>query len=86
MTHIILKEESYKIIGLCMEVYSELGMGFQEIVYKDALEFEFRRNKIPCRREKRFDIKYHDRLVKICNSSLKILLDKGLIGIEFQTI
>lgn len=41
-----------------MEVHTELGMGFQEIVYKDALEFEFRRNKIPYRREKRFDIKY----------------------------
>ena len=30
---IILKEGSYKIIGICMEVYRELGMGFKEIVY-----------------------------------------------------
>jgi len=30
----ILKEESYKIIGICMEVHTNLGMGFKEAVYK----------------------------------------------------
>ena len=29
---IILKEESYKIIGACMEVHRELGFGFKEII------------------------------------------------------
>jgi len=37
MAEIILKEESFELIGICMEVHSELGMGFREIVYKDAL-------------------------------------------------
>ena len=37
MSDIILKEESYKIIGACMEVHRELGFGFKEIIYKDAL-------------------------------------------------
>jgi len=41
MADIILKEESYKIVGACMEVHKELGMGFKEAVYKDALELEF---------------------------------------------
>jgi GxxExxY protein len=58
MADIILKEESYKIIGLCMEVHTQLGMGFKEIVYKDALEYEFKQNGIPYRREKRFEIDY----------------------------
>ena len=58
MSEIILKEESYKIVGLCMEVHSELGMGFKEIVYKDALEYEFSRNEIPFRREKKYEIVY----------------------------
>ena len=40
MTDIILKEESYKIIGACMEVHRELGFGFKEIIYKGALEIE----------------------------------------------
>lgn len=41
MTDIILKDESYKIIGACMEVHNLLGLGFKEIVYKDALSLEF---------------------------------------------
>jgi len=35
-----------------MEVHSHLGAGFLEIVYKDALEFEFRKTGIPYEREK----------------------------------
>jgi len=58
MTEIILKEESYKIIGACMEVHKELGMGFREIVYKDALEMEFKENGIRFSREKQYDIFY----------------------------
>jgi hypothetical protein len=33
MTDLILKEESCKIIGACMEVHKVLGMGFKEIIY-----------------------------------------------------
>ena len=58
MADIILKEESYTIVGICMEVHTELGMGFKEIVYKDAMEYEFVKNKIPFRREKKYKIAY----------------------------
>ncbi len=60
MTEIIYKEESYKIIGLCMEIHKILGKGFSEIVYKDALEYEFNINKLPFEREKEFTVKYKD--------------------------
>ncbi len=46
------ENETYKIIGLCMEVHKNLGPGLLEIVYKDALEIEFRENNIPFEREK----------------------------------
>ncbi|GHU96498.1 hypothetical protein FACS1894156_7690 [Bacteroidia bacterium] len=55
-TEIIYKEESYKIIGKCMEVHNELGHGFSEIVYKDALELLFDRNKIFYEREKEYEV------------------------------
>ena len=58
MSEIILKEESYKIVGLCMEVHSELGMGFKEIIYKDAMEYEFIKHNIQFRREKKYQIVY----------------------------
>jgi GxxExxY protein len=56
MTEIILKNESYEVIGLCMEVHSQLGTGFKEIIYKDALEIEFKTHNIPFAREKQFKI------------------------------
>lgn len=49
---LIYKEESYALIGKCFEVHNNLGAGFLEIVYKDALELEFRRAGIPFIREK----------------------------------
>ena len=58
MTDIILREESYQLIGICMEIHNELGMGFKEIVYKDALEYEFKTKNIAYIREKEFNIEY----------------------------
>ena len=60
MSDIILKEESYQLVGICMEIHRELGMGFKEIVYKDALEYEFKLKKINFIREKEFKIQYKD--------------------------
>jgi len=60
MDDIYLKEESYKIIGLCMEVHKILGKGHSEVVYKDALEYEFKINSIPFEREKIYEIGYKD--------------------------
>ncbi|WAC42036.1 GxxExxY protein [Pedobacter sp. SL55] len=54
----ILKEETYEIIGLCMEVHNNLGAGFLEIVYKDALEYEFQIRNIPYQREKEYAVNY----------------------------
>ncbi|WP_427872249.1 GxxExxY protein [Flavobacterium sp. MMS24-S5] len=60
MSELYLKEESYKIIGICMEVHKILGKGHSEKVYGDALEYEFKRNEIPYNRELRYNIAYKD--------------------------
>jgi GxxExxY protein len=41
-----------------MEVHRLLGSGLLEIVYKDALEIEFKNHQIPYQREKEFSIEY----------------------------
>ena len=41
-----------------MEVHRLLGMGFKEVVYKDALSLEFNSQSIPFVREKKFEISY----------------------------
>lgn len=63
MTDILYKEQSYNLIGICMEIHRTLGMGFKENVYKDALEVEFRDNQIPFVREKQFKIEYKGRIL-----------------------
>jgi GxxExxY protein len=58
--NLLHKEETYKIIGVCMEVYNTLGKGFLEIVYKDAIEYECKKKKYEYEREKEYTIKYKD--------------------------
>ena len=60
MSDLIYKEESYNIIGKCFEVHNNLGPGFLEIVYKDALEYEFNKTGIPYEREKEYIVNYKD--------------------------
>ena len=64
MTEIFLKEESYRIIGICMEVHRELGPGFNEVIYKDAVEIEFQRQNIPYIREKLYEVNYKGSILK----------------------
>lgn len=63
MDKIVYKEDSYRIIGICMDVHRELGHGFLEIVYKDALEFEFRKENIKYAREVEYTVLYKDVLL-----------------------
>jgi len=58
MQELLYKEETFKIIGLCMEVHRELGKGHDEVIYKDSLEIEFSRNGIAFAREKEYKIIY----------------------------
>lgn len=60
MSDILYKDESYNLIGKCFEVHNNLGPGFLEIVYKDALEYEFRKANIPYEREKEYKVNYKD--------------------------
>ncbi|AYN02777.1 MULTISPECIES: GxxExxY protein [unclassified Flavobacterium] len=57
------ESETYKIIGICMEVHRNLGPGLLEIVYKDALEIEFKENNIPFEREKEYSIEYKGKVL-----------------------
>jgi len=58
MSGLIFKEESYKIIGACIEVHKELGCGFLEAVYQEALAIELDLQNIPFQREHELEIYY----------------------------
>ena len=41
MPEFLYKDESYRIIGCAMRVHKELGCGFLDAVYQEALEVMF---------------------------------------------
>ncbi len=58
MFDLIYKNEAYDIIGAAIEVHNELGCGFLEAVYQEALEYEFKEIQIEYQREKLLTIYY----------------------------
>lgn len=57
------REETNLIIRKGITVQKELGHGFLEIVYKDALEYEFKKSGILYDREREYIIKYKDTIL-----------------------
>ena len=64
MAEIIYKDEAYKIIGACFEVYNEKGCGFLEPVYQECLEIELGLQGIPFTSQQQLELHYKGRLLK----------------------
>ena len=61
---IVYGDESYKIIGACFEVYNQIGCGFEELVYQECLEIEFRLCDLPCVPQVSLPITYKGQLLE----------------------
>ena len=82
MSEIIFKEESFQIVGILFEVHNNLGGGFSEIVYKDALEYEFKNLNIPFEREKEYVVKYKDTILNHKFYADFVLFDKIILELK----
>ncbi|WP_114749939.1 GxxExxY protein [Pleomorphovibrio marinus] len=83
---LIYKEESYKIIGKCMEVHSELGHGFLEVVYKDALELVFNQDGIPYKREKDYAVWFRGILLRHKFYADFVVQDKIILEVKCVSV
>ena len=64
MSEIVYKDESYRIMGACFEVYKEMGCGFLEAVYQDCLERELAERAIPFCPKKELQLTYKGKLLE----------------------
>ena len=64
MTEIIYREESYRIMGACFEVYKEKGCGFLEAVFQECLELEFGDQGIPFVAHPQLALTYKGRVLR----------------------
>ncbi|GAA5496747.1 hypothetical protein Rhal01_02932 [Rubritalea halochordaticola] len=82
---LIYKQESFDIIGACFEVYNELGNGFDERVYHEALLIELMEKKISFASEPSLEISYKGhKLTKQFKPDL-ICFDKIIIELKAVT-
>ncbi|MFH0793043.1 MAG: GxxExxY protein [bacterium] len=58
MTDVIYKTEVYEIVGAAIEVHKELGPGFLEAVYQEAMTMELLARSIPFEQQKPLKIFY----------------------------
>jgi len=82
MSEIIFKEESYLIIGSCMRVHTQLGAGFLESVYQEALEKQFIKDGIPYVREKLLLIQFDGKPLKKRFRADFVCFDKIIVELK----
>jgi GxxExxY protein len=81
-TKILYKEESYKIIGACMKVHRELGAGFLEAVYEEALKREILNSEIPFKSQVKLNFFYEGKQLKKFYIADFICYDKIILEIK----
>lgn len=82
MEEYIYKDENYTIVGILFEVHKNLGKGFSEIVYKDAIEYELQQQNIPYQREKEFLVNYKNTTLKHKFYADFVVYDKIILEIK----
>jgi len=60
VSRLLYEDLTYKIIGAAQEVYKELGPGYLESVYEDALCYELDLRNIAYQQQIDLDVKYKD--------------------------
>ena len=82
MAELLFKDESFRIIGICMKIHQALGMGLKEVTYKDAIEMDFTDEGIVPYREKRYAVQYKNKILANPYIADFIAFDKIVLEIK----
>ena len=83
---IIFKEDSYRIMGACFEVYKEKGSGFLEAVYQECLQIEFDLQGIPFLKKNPLLLWYKGRQLTCSYEPDFICFDKIIVEIKAVSV
>ena len=79
---LIFKQEVFKIVGACMEVHKELGSGFLEAVYHEALMIELNKQNIPFETNVRLQVSYKNKILQKVYYADIICYDKIIVELK----
>jgi len=78
-------QRTYRIIGAAFVVHRELGCGFLEAVYQEALEREFVSQQIPCKSKPMIEILYKGKILGKTYQPDFICFDEVIVEIKAIT-
>ena len=81
---LLYQELTNRILKACYTVHNELGCGFFEKVYQEALEVQLSEMDIPFEREKHLPITYHGKVLE-CDYIADFVVDNKVI-IELKAV
>jgi GxxExxY protein len=84
-TEILHREESYKIVGACFEVYREKGCGFLEAVYQECLQIELRLQGVPYKEKQPLALEYKGCPLRTAYEPDFICFDKIVLELKAVT-
>lgn len=79
-----LQEETSIILGVCFEVYNNLGRGFSEPLYQEAIEYELSVRGISFQREQKYAVEYKNIVLKKYYVADFVVFDKVILEIKAQ--
>lgn len=84
MPELKFKEESYRIVGACFEVYNEMGAGFLESVYQESLAIEFGLQSISYVAQSELQLSYKGR--RLVSKFIPDFIVMGKIIVELKAL
>ena len=82
MSDLLYKDEVYAVVGAAMDVYNDLGPGFLESVYQEAMQVELESRKIPSKASQEIRVKFKDRELKKFYIADMICYEKIIVEIK----
>ena len=82
--YLLHQELTRKVIAACFKVHNELGCGFHEKVYQEALSIVLEEEEIPFEREKHLPIEFHGRVLN-CDYIADFVID-GSVILELKAV